>query len=82
MEITLDGKESVVGVLTESVRDVIDISKDMIDASPETGTRWRREYIKGIGKHNDNFILLLDIDKVFSDTEVVSLSENQKEMAS
>ena len=81
MEIKLDGKETVVGVLTDSVHDVIDIFHDKIDASPETGDRWRREYIKGIGKHDDHFILLLDIDRVFSGTEISVISENQKETA-
>jgi len=81
MEINLDGIETVVGVLTDSVHDVIDIANDKIDASPETGTRWRREYIRGIGKYDDNFILLLDIDRVFSDTDKGAISESQTEIA-
>ncbi len=80
MEIKLDGLETVVGVLTDSVHDVIDIEDNKIDASPETGTRWRREYIKGIGKYNNHFILLLDIDRVFSDSDKVAISESQKEI--
>jgi len=79
MEITLDGMETVVGVLTDSVHDVIDILDDQIDASPETGTHWRREYIKGIGKYDDHFILLLDIDRVFSDTDKGVITDSQTE---
>ena len=82
MEVNLDGNnETVVGVLTDSVHDVIEIDHDQIDASPETGTRWRREYINGIGKHDDHFILLLDIDKVFSDTRMAATSDSQNKMA-
>jgi len=69
MEINLDGGETVVGILTDSVHDVIEIDQDSIDSSPETGTHWRREYVKGIGKHGGQFILMLDIDQVFSGTE-------------
>lgn len=79
MEIKLEDKESVVGILTESVHDVIEINRNSIDAAPETGTRWRREYIHGIGKHNGHFILLLDIDRVFADNKTLSIAENQKE---
>lgn len=82
MEINMGGMETVVGVLTDSVHDVIDISSDKIDASPETGTRWRKEYIKGIGKHADHFILLLDIDRVFSDSDRTTLTESQNKMGS
>ena len=81
MEINLEGTETVVGVLTDSVHDVIEINHKKIDAPPETRTHWRKEYIKGIGKHEDHFILLLDIDRVFSDTEKTVSSNPQKEMA-
>lgn len=81
MEIKLEDKEAVVGILTDSVHDVIDIKSDEINAPPETATRWRREYIQGIGKHNHNFILLLNIDRVFSDNDMADISENQQEIA-
>lgn len=81
MEINMDGMETVVGVLTDSVHDVIDIVNDKIDAAPETGTRWRRKYIKGIGKYDNNFILLLDIDRIFSDTDMTDHSESHNEIA-
>lgn len=80
-EINLDGHETIVGVHTDSVHDVIDIAADKIDAAPETGTQWRREYIKGIGKYNEQFILLLDIDKVFSDSDRAAISGGPSEMA-
>jgi len=79
MEINLDGIDTVVGVLTDSVHDVIEIDNDKINPSPETGTRWRREYIKGIGKHGDQFILLLDIDRVFSEKDMNAITDSRKE---
>ena len=72
MEINMDGNETVAGVLTDAVHDVIEINEDKIDASPESGTSWRREYVKGIGKHGENFILLLDMDRVFSRADIGS----------
>ena len=81
MEINLDGIETVVGVLADAVHDVIEIDAARIDAPPETGTRWRRELVRGIGKHDATFILLLDIDRVFSDTAIAEISDSQKEMA-
>lgn len=80
-EISLEGTETVVGVLTDSVHDVVEIGHDMIDAAPETGKRWRREYIKGIGKYDGNFILLLDLDRIFGDNALRPISESQKEEA-
>ena len=82
MEINLGDNDTVVGVLTDSVHDVIDIYHDQINASPETGAHWRREYINGIGKHDDHFILLLDIDRVFSDTDMSVISDDKNELVS
>ena len=79
MEINMDGNETVAGVLTDAVHDVIEMDHDKIDASPESGTRWRREFIKGIGKHEENFILLLDMDRVFSGTEMSSAIDSVPE---
>lgn len=79
MEINMDGTDTVAGVLTDAVQDVIDIDEDKIDASPESGTSWRREYVKGIGKHGENFILLLDMDRVFSGTDMGSTIDTATE---
>lgn len=66
IEFNLNGNYTLAGILTDSVHDVLGIDKNQISLPPETGTHWRTEYIKGIGKHGDNFILLLDIYQVFS----------------
>lgn len=81
MEIKLEGALTVVGVLTDSVHDVIEIATDAIDSSPQMGSKWRTEYIGGIGKYEDQFILLLDIDRVFSLQDISQISESQKDRA-
>lgn len=81
IELEKEGNEAVVGLLTDSVQDVIEISSNRIEAAPQMGTRWRTEYISGIGKYNDKFILLLDIERVFADNDLVNASESNKEPA-
>jgi len=81
MEIELEGAVTVVGVLTDSVHDVIEIDTAEIDSSPQMGTRWRTEFIGGIGKYADQFILLLDIDRVFSSKDLAMIPDGQKERA-
>ena len=68
----IDTRDTLVGILTDSVHDVIVIEDDQIDTPPETGSQWRTEYIKGIGKYGDNFVLLLDIDRVMAQQEDAS----------
>ena len=75
MEISLDGEETVIGALADSVHEVMDLEPGQVEPPPKIGGRWRSEFIKGIGKHNDEFIILLDIDMVFSQDELTLLSE-------
>ncbi|MCP4716387.1 MAG: chemotaxis protein CheW [Deltaproteobacteria bacterium] len=74
MEIDRDGKTIVVGSLADSVKEVIDLSDEQIEPAPDIGTRWNRDLMRGVGKHNDEFIIILDIDKVFSTNEMMVLT--------
>jgi len=70
VEIDLDGDMTVLGALADSVQEVMDLDAGQIEPAPKIGTRLRTEFIKGMGKHNDEFIIILDIDKVFSSDEL------------
>lgn len=70
MELSLDGETAVLGTLADSVHEVIDLEPEQIEEPPKIGTRWRTEFIKGIGKRNEQFIIILDVDRVFSSDEL------------
>ncbi len=70
VEISLDGDTTVLGALADSVQEVIDLEPDKIEPAPKIGTRLKTEFIKGMGNRNDQFIIILDIDKVFSVDEL------------
>ena len=75
MEIEREGSTLVIGSLADSVKEVIDLMPDQIDPPPDIGSGWKREYIKGVGKYRDEFIMLLDIDKLFSHNELTLIEE-------
>jgi purine-binding chemotaxis protein CheW len=70
VEISLDGDTTVLGALADAVQEVLDLEPDKIEPAPRIGTRLRTEFIKGMGKRDDQFIIILDIDKVFSVDEL------------
>jgi purine-binding chemotaxis protein CheW len=51
---------------------VIDLDPDQIQPAPRIGTRIRTDFIKGMGKRDAQFILFLDIDRVFSAEEIAA----------
>ena len=57
------------GAIADSVEEVIDLEEDTIEPAPKFGNNISGEYIRGIGKKDNKFIIILDIDKVFSTEE-------------
>jgi purine-binding chemotaxis protein CheW len=70
VEVTLDGDTTVLGALADSVQEVMDLEPDQIEPAPKIGARLKTEFIKGMGKHDNKFIMILDIDKAFSSDEL------------
>lgn len=65
LEIDLNGKKSIIGTLADSVDEVIELKEAQTEAVPEIGTRIKVDFIKAVGKRNDQFIMILDVDKIF-----------------
>ncbi len=70
MEVALDGGPTTIGTLADAVHNVMDIESSSIEPAPKVGARWNTEFIKGIGKHNDEFIIVLNVDRIFSAEEL------------
>ena len=82
MELTLENESLVIGALADSVHDVMDIDPQQIESAPKIGAKWNTTFIKGIGKAEDQFIIILDIDKVFSSDEVKLRADTDAENSS
>jgi len=82
VEVALEGEYVVLGALADSVQEVFDLKPEDIEPAPKIGTQLNTEFLKGMGKKNEEFILLLDIDKVFTTDEinlVQSMGESSEE---
>lgn len=75
MEIVIAGDTIVLGALADSVHDVMDMRRDQIEPAPTIGAKWDTRFIRGIGKKDDQFIIILDADKVFSFDEAKSMAD-------
>jgi purine-binding chemotaxis protein CheW len=80
-EVTVDNETAVIGALADSVQEVLDLDPDNIEPAPKIGTRLNTEFIKGMGKHNDRFIIVLDIDRVFSVNDLAAVQSTQQTAA-
>lgn len=70
VEVKLGDETAVLGALVDSVQEVFEIEPQNIEPAPRIGTKLNTEFIKGMGKREEKFIIILDIDKVFSSEEL------------
>lgn len=78
LEIKVDDDIAIFGALADSVNEVIELTANQIEPPPKIGTCMKTEFLKGMGKDQDRFVLLLEIDRIFS-TEELTLAQESKE---
>lgn len=72
VDMMVGNDEVVMGILTDSVRNVIDIPAGEIDDAPNFGTGIASRYLKGLAKIDDNFIPIIDVQNVMAPEDILS----------
>ncbi len=73
--IVVDIQGAQMGILVDTVSEVLDIAANQIEASPSFGSRVNTEFILGMGKSKGEVKILLDIDRVLSPEELLRLAD-------
>ncbi len=74
-DIDLADKKLLIGGMVDGVKDVIEIADNEIKPVPDMGSKYNSDFIIGMIKSGEHFIMLLNIEKVFSTEEIVSITE-------
>jgi purine-binding chemotaxis protein CheW len=86
LNISIEGREVVLGAVVDAVQEVMEIDENTIQAVPSVGAKYKTEFIKGMIKVQEHFIMILNLDLVFTTDEMTLLEgmnestiiENQK----
>jgi purine-binding chemotaxis protein CheW len=73
VELCLEAETTIMGALADSVEEVIDLEPEQIQPAPRIGTSIKTDFIRGMGKRDAQFLMILDIDRVFSADQLVGL---------
>jgi len=76
LNIEKDGDMVMLGILVDSVREVLEFRDEDISPSPTFGTKYNSGFIQGMYRVDDKFIMILDINKVFSVDEIIDVKEH------
>jgi len=70
VEVNYEDEITVVGALVDGVKGVMRFEKDQIEPPPKIGMKLSADLINGIGKLDGNFVVMLNVDRVFSEEDL------------
>lgn len=79
LDIDMAGDSVHVGALVDSVQEVLEIDDSQIQPPPSIGSKYKSEFIEGMAKIEDDFIMLLNMDLIFSTDELSLLRDSSSE---
>jgi len=82
VEITLNQNKRWMGLIVDTVSEVVNLTTEQIEPAPEYGSQNNQGFLTGLGKVKERVILLLDIEQILSSEESILLKEMKTELVS
>ncbi|MBI9060303.1 MAG: chemotaxis protein CheW [Labilibaculum sp.] len=67
--VIIEAEKQVIGILVDSVAEVVYLKKSEIEAAPHVGTEESSQFIQGVTNRDDGLLILVDLNKLLSDEE-------------
>ncbi|VAW51215.1 Positive regulator of CheA protein activity (CheW) [hydrothermal vent metagenome] len=77
IEVTIEGTSTVLGALADSVQEVINLRPEQLESAPSFGARIDNAFVQYMGKLKDRFVIVLDMNKVFSLEQINKVEQNR-----
>jgi len=75
LEIPFGDETLAIGAVADGVQEVLDLLQDQVEPPPKLGTALNTEFIHGMGKVDERFVILLDLKRIFTESELEELAE-------
>jgi purine-binding chemotaxis protein CheW len=79
VEVDMEIEKAVMGIIVDAVSQVVDFSADDIEPPPAFGTRVHVDYLQGMGKLDEKFVLLIDTDRILAAEELMEVNALETE---
>jgi len=77
LNIQLEQQQATIGIVVDAVKEVIVLDSASVLTVPEIGSRYKSDFIDGMAKSDDAFIMILNIDLLFTSAEATILQDPQ-----
>jgi purine-binding chemotaxis protein CheW len=75
LSINLNDEPVLIGIIVDFVKEVLELKTDEIIPSPSFGSKYNPDFIEGMWRTDENLVMILDIEKVFSVEEITGFKE-------
>ncbi len=75
VDAAVEGKSLGIGLVADCVFAVSDLSGAALEPPPSIGSRWRAEFVVGVGRENGAFVIVLDLDRLIEASEIAATGE-------
>jgi len=81
LDVPVDGRVLALGLVADKVLEVVTFQNSQIGSAPDVGVRWASDYIAGVVRREDGFVVLFDLPRLLSATDVTALAAAVTEAA-
>ena len=74
LDILAAGRRLLLGLQADRVFEVTALDGTAVEPPPDIGVRWRSDYISGIGRRGDSFVIIFDLARLLGSDEVALLT--------
>ncbi|MBU3078054.1 chemotaxis protein CheW [Sphingomonas quercus] len=74
IDVPLSDRVLVLGLVVDRVLEVSTFRADQVEAAPDIGVRWSSDYIGGVVRRAGGFVVMVNVARIFSDEEAVTLA--------
>jgi purine-binding chemotaxis protein CheW len=81
LEVPVAGRQLVLGLIADRVFEVAPLDDGKLEPAPDIGTKWRSDYIHGVGRRRDGFVVVFDLGRLFTSDEQALLGAADRQPA-
>jgi purine-binding chemotaxis protein CheW len=67
LDVPIGDRVLALGLVADRVYEVVPFRQEQIEAAPDIGIRWRSDYIAGVVRRDQSFVVIVDLARLFSD---------------
>lgn len=76
LQVPVGERNLVLGLIADRVFEVAALDTSQVEPAPEIGVSWRSDYIRGVARRGDGFVVIFDLARLFSGSELAAIDAN------